>query len=206
LKLDYSAGSPFSRIIRILIRELGLDIHETEIRTFPPPPAFFAINPLGQVPALETDDGPRSPTGLIIDYVMALPTAAATDIAASVRRGRECWQDQQLLAVILAMGDALSAMKYQDWAGLAPTGRKLVGHNPAERHMQRLVHALERKAGSGGFLPGVLSVQDIAAACFILWAEARGGLPWRGRTKLEAIVKNCSKRQSFIATEPQPWP
>jgi hypothetical protein len=57
-----------------------------------------------------------------------------------------------------------------------------------------------------GFLPGVLSVQDIASSCFLMWIDARGGFPWRGRKGLEAIAAICAERASFGATVPQPWP
>ncbi|MGE4251240.1 MAG: hypothetical protein AB7F09_17780, partial [Parvibaculaceae bacterium] len=120
-----------------------------------------------------------------------------------------CWQDDRMLAVLLAMGDALAALKYQSWAGLRPTGENLLGFDPADRHAERVCRTLdwlEGEATPAGFLPGVLSVQDIALASFTLWTDARGGFPWRGRPRLEAIVAACAARPSFAQTPPQPWP
>jgi glutathione S-transferase len=126
-----------------------------------------------------------------------------------VRRHESHWQDEQTLAVLLGMGDALAEMKRQQWAGLRPGGENLLGYDPAERHKERALRTLdwlEQRASPDGFQPGCLSVQDIALAAILLWTDARGGFPWRGRPKLEAIVARCAARPSFAATAPQPWP
>jgi glutathione S-transferase len=209
VKLHYTPGSPFARIIRVLLRELALDCGEVEIRGFPPSAAHFAINPLGQVPALETAEGVKFPTRIIIDYLMALPRKATLSLAPGVRRDAAHWQDDQALTVLLAMGDALAAIKYQGWAGLRPMGENLLGFDLAERHalrVQKTLDWLELRATPQGFIPGLFSVQDIALACFLLWTDARGGFPWRGRPKIEAIVTHCAERASFTSTKPQPWP
>jgi glutathione S-transferase len=209
LKLHYTPGSPFARIIRVLLRELSIECEELEIVEFPPAAAYFAINPLGQVPALETAEGMKFPTRIIIDHLMALPRRSPTSLAPCVRRDGGHWQDDQALAVLLAMGDAFAAMKYQAWAGLAPVDENLLGYDPAERHkerIQRTLDWLEGLATAEGFLPGLLSVQDIVLTAILLWIEARGGFAWRGRPRLEAIVARCAERPSFAATPPQPWP
>jgi glutathione S-transferase len=102
-----------------------------------------------------------------------------------------------------------SRISAEEWAGLVPGGHNVLGYDPAERHMERVFRTLdwlEAKASASGFIPDLLSVQDIALSCLILWMEARGGLAWRGRPNLEAVVARCEARSSFIATAPQPWP
>jgi glutathione S-transferase len=209
VKLHYTPGSPFARIIRVLLRELTIACEEAEIVEFPPPEKYFAVNPLGQVPALETAEGLKFPTRVIIDHLMTLPRRRLAPVTLAVRRDEGHWQDDQLLFVLLAMGDALAAMKYQVWAGLHQARENLLGYDPAVRHRERVLKTLdwlEARATLEGFLPSALSVQDIALASIILWIEARGGFPWRGRPKLEAIVQRCAGRPSFTATKPQPWP
>lgn len=213
MRLHFTPGSPFSRIIRVLIRELSLSVEEVEITEFPPRDEYFQINPLGQAPALETEGGVRFPTRFIIDFLLDLPRPASLlikpPVAPAVRRSPEVWEDDQALAVILAMGDALAAIKYQRWAGLLPSGPNLIGFDPAERHADRVRQTLdwlEANATPSGFLPGLLSAQDIALSCLALWTEARGGFPWRGRPNLETIVAACEARPSFIETQPQKWP
>ena len=209
MKLHYTPGSPFARIVRVLLRELALDCREEEIKGFPPSSDHFAINPLGQVPALETPEGVKFPTRIIIDFLMAQPRRLTLPLAPGVRREENCWQDDRMLAVLLAMGDALATLKYQEWAGLRPSAKNLLGFDPADRHAERVSRTLdwlEAQAGLTGLFPDVLSVQDITLASFLLWTDARGGFPWRGRPRLEAIVAACAQRSSFAATSPQPWP
>jgi len=209
MKLHYLPGSPFARVVRVLLRELRLDCEEVMLAAFPPSAAYFAVNPLGQVPALETDQGTRFPTRLILDHLLALPRRGSSPIATAVRRSAKAWQDEQTLTLILAMGDTLAAMKYQEWTGLEPVGENRVGLDLAARNAERVVRTLdwlEARATPEGFLPGALSLQDIALACVLLWIDARGGFPWRGRPRLEAIVAACAPRPSFQATAPQPWP
>jgi glutathione S-transferase len=208
MKLHFTPGSPFARIVRVLLRELRLECREVEI-AFPPPVDHFILNPLGQVPALETAEGVKFPTRIIIDFLMALPRHESSSLAPAVRRNAQHWQDDQMLAVLLAMGDALAAIKYQSWAGLRPGGKNLLGFDPADRHTERVLQSLdwlEERATLSGFLPESLSVQDVTLASFMLWTEARDGFAWCGRPKLEAIVARCAERPSFQATKPQPWP
>ncbi len=207
MRLHITPGSSFARLVRIMLRELELPCEEVELQGFPPSAAFFAVNPLGQVPALETPDGVRFPTRIIIEHLLSVPSNGR--VLLSLTTGEENWRDEQTLAVILAMGDAIGAIKYQDWAGLQPGGENLIGYDPAERHMDRVLRTLdwlEERATPTGFLEGTLSVQDIALSCMILWTEARGAIAWRGRPKLEAIVSAGEQRPSFHATRPQPWP
>jgi glutathione S-transferase len=63
---------------------------------------------------------------------------------------------------------------------------------------------LEARMGPEGFHPGIISVQDIALACLILWAESRGPIAWRGRPRTEAMVGLLEGRPAFAATTPRP--
>jgi glutathione S-transferase len=56
LRLYTNPASPFARKCRVVAHELGLKLEE--VRTLPmQDPAFRRINPLGQIPALQLDDG-----------------------------------------------------------------------------------------------------------------------------------------------------
>lgn len=56
MRLYSNAASPFARKCRVIAHELGLKLEE--VRTLPmQDPAFRAVNPLGQIPALQLDDG-----------------------------------------------------------------------------------------------------------------------------------------------------
>src|SRR5436189_102509 len=79
MRLYYIQGSPFARMVRVLLRELNIACDEIEITDFPPPRDYFTINPLGQVPVLETDVG------------RLFPTSAIANASALVSAGWRAW-------------------------------------------------------------------------------------------------------------------
>ena len=78
MRLLYSAGSPFARLVRIALLETGLDArvtkHEvTRARLYSPESDVLALNRVGHVPTLELDDGTiLTESKLILDYIDAL--------------------------------------------------------------------------------------------------------------------------------------
>lgn len=116
MKLYYVQGSPFARMARVAIREYGLSCEECLIEEFPPPPDYFAINPLGQVPALE--DGPRTyfPTRSVLERLArraAQEASADTELASQLWRPERLEEDLQVFTVLLALGDILVSIQYQ---------------------------------------------------------------------------------------------
>jgi len=203
MKLYYIQGSPFARMTRVLIRETGLECEEAEIANFPPPERFFCINPLGQVPVLETEAGAVFPTRVILEFLVA-----RAPIKVWMSREKHRWEDTQLLTVLLALCDIIVAQKYQLWSGLEESQQNVLGFNLDRRNSRRITSTLdwlENRSEAAGFLPSLLSVQDVVFACIILWTESRGRIPWRGRPQLEAIVASMEQRASFRETTPAPW-
>jgi glutathione S-transferase len=207
MELYYIDGSPFARIARVLAREHAVELQEIEVVEFPPADRFLAVNPLGQVPVLVDNGRSYFPTRIVIDALLSSVSRPGEGIAAAVARPDHRLDDEQVLAIILAMGDAVAAHHYYKWAGIGPVETNRLGFDPAERNMVRVCRALdwlESHVDSAGFVPGLVSVQDIALACFILWTESRGPIAWRGRPKIEALLRNLEDRPSFRATIPRP--
>lgn len=206
MDLHYIDGSPFARMARVLVREHGLNVALHEITSFPPPDSFLVLNPMGQVPLLVEDGESWFPTRTVLDVLLSHATPGGP-VAASVTRPGHERHDEQLLAVILAMGDALAQHHYLVWAGVGPVERNRLGFDPAARNMVRVLATLdwlEARIGPDGFLPGVISVQDIALACLILWTGSRGPIDWRGRPGIEALVDRLETRPAYAATAPRP--
>jgi glutathione S-transferase len=209
VELHYIDGSPFARIMRILAREHAVAMREIEIVEFPPPERFLELNPLGQVPVLIADGAAYFPTRIAIEALLARLSKPGKGIAAKIARAGDRAKDEQDLAVILAMGDALAAHHYAGWAGVGSVGRNRLGFDPAQRNMVRALRTLdwlETRLQEGGFQPGHISVQDIALVAFILWTESRGAIAWRGRPKIERLVSALEGRTSFLKTTPRPNP
>ena len=205
MDLHYIDGSPFARILRVLIVEHALPVTLHEITTFPPPD-LMALNPMGHVPVLVRDGIARFPTGIAITALLQ-GIANSASVATAIARPAQALDDDQTLAVIFAMGDALVAHHYLDWAGFGPVSRNRLGFAPPERNMLRVTTTLdwlEARIGADGFQPGIIAVQDIALACLLLWTESRGPIAWRGRPRIEALVAKLQSRPSFSATEPRP--
>jgi glutathione S-transferase len=105
------------------------------------------------------------------------------------------------------MGDALVLHHYLEWSGVGPTDQNRLGFTVQERAMVRVLKALdwlEARLDPDGFQPGRISVQDIALACLILWAESRWPIQWRGRPHMESLLARLERRDSFRATVPRP--
>jgi glutathione S-transferase len=209
MELHYIDGSPFARIVRILAREHAVAMREIEISEFPPPERFLELNPLGQVPVLIAEGVSYFPTRIAIEALLARLLNPGKGIATAIARTSEQVKDEQDLAVILAMGDALAAHHYAGWAGIGPVNRNRLGFDPAQRNMVRALRTLdwlETRMQEGGFQPGHICVQDIALTAFILWTESRGAIAWRGRPKIERLVGSLEGRPSFVKTTPRPNP
>jgi glutathione S-transferase len=207
MDLYYIDGSPFARMVRVLLQEFDLAVTLHEIADFPPPDDLLAINPMGQVPVLVHDGHPIFPTRVVLDVLFSQGVRENGVVAATVSRPDHRIADEQILAVILAMGDALAAHHYAVWAGIGQTEPDRLGFNPIARNMLRVLTTLdwlEPRLGSNGFRPDGISIQDIALVCFILWTESRGPIKWRGRPKIERLVDKLAKRPSFTGTVPRP--
>jgi glutathione S-transferase len=195
---------------RILLREFAIPCGERLVDEFPPSNDYFAINPLGQVPALEDGGKHYFPTIIVLKRISEVACAQPLGEVwpRFYREGSEI-DDDQLLMVLLAMGDMMVAIQYQKWAGLGGAGHNVLGYVPAERNMRRIVHTLdwlEQRVGDGGFWPSTICVHDIVFTCLMLWSESRGPIKWKGRPGLESIVAKLMSRPSFLATEPSPLP
>src|ERR1700751_3928442 len=78
MRLLYSTGSPFARIVRIALLETGLDARVTKQEVtreglYSAESEVLAFNPVGRVPPLALDDGlVLTETKLILDYIDAV--------------------------------------------------------------------------------------------------------------------------------------
>lgn len=108
MKLYITAGSPYARIVRMLIIEKGLSdrIEIVQAQTRQPGSAYYALNPSGRVPYLVRDDGVAlEESALICAYLDHLDGVPRFDPPPS---GEERWQALRLEALARSLIDGLA--------------------------------------------------------------------------------------------------
>jgi len=194
--LSIFLGSPFSRMAQVLVREWRLPVTEAELPSFPPAEAFFAENPLGQVPVLAIGGERLFPTLIVLERLWRM--------GGSPEEAYRPDAERQFLATLLGGGDALVAATYQRWAGLGPVGPNHVGFDPGARNLARFVAVLDW-ADEGGRIREGVTLPGVALACLLAWSGARGGPATRTSARIAEIVADLGERESFRETRPQPW-
>lgn len=201
MKLYITQGSPYARMVRVVVLEKGLG-DRVEINLAPTRLAnspYYRINPSGRVPYLIRDDGVGlEESALICAYLDHLDGKPALGWPA----GDAGWEARRLDALARSLMD-----------GLAVWSRELARpHN--ERSPTIIAHETQRSVRISELwesvidhpqMRGTLNLAQITLAC-ALGLEARNpDLQWRkGHPKLCAWFDTIAGRQSLAATAPQP--
>jgi glutathione S-transferase len=203
MRLLYSAGSPFARMVRIALLETGLDARVTKreltrARLYSPESDVLEMNPIGRVPTLELDDGTiLTESKLILDYIDALNPGPKL----LPRDGSDGWR------TLAEMGQALGLLEgIVTWmrALLAPEPQRAIEAIARESvRVNRAADALEDAIAHGAYA-GRLNAAQIVLGTALGLAEPR--LPvwqWReGRHTLSGWYAAIAARASFRTTEP----
>ncbi|GLQ35623.1 hypothetical protein GCM10007939_19060 [Amylibacter marinus] len=197
-KLYYLDVSPFARVCRALIYDWEIPVSPERVE-FPLPDSFFELNPLGQVPVLETVGETIYPTQPIIDQLWAMTTGANTP-------HYDPLADRQMLQTIFTMGDMIVTSSQIVRSGLRPSGENLLGFDMVERHQKRIDNVLDmlEENAPNWLLYDKVSVCDYALAAVLLYADFRRPFNWRHREKLAGIVDHIAASDSFGRTNPRP--
>jgi aquaporin Z len=203
MKLYITPGSPYARIVRMLILEKGLEsrveIVAAQTRLAGSP--YYKINPSGRVPYLVRDDGVGlEESALICAYLDQLDGKPAFDLPA----GDEAWEARRLEALARSMVD-----------GLAVWGRELA--RPEDERSSTIIrHEAERSKRltdlweteiDHPYMHGALNLAQITLACGLDSTPAIrifSGAP--GIPKLRDWFERFAARPSFAATAPQRAP
>lgn len=201
MKLRHSTTSPFVRKVMVTAAETGQDSGFEIIPTLPwaPDTDLPESNPIGKIPALQTEDGTwLFDSRVICDFLDgrhagAKLTPESGDARIRVMRGHA-----------LADGAAEAGVAWF-LEGRRPDGERSDGWIKRQAAaMERILDALDREAG-GGVLKGGLNMAQIAAGCVLGWFDFRniaGG--WRAeRPALADFYDTVSNRASFLKTAPK---
>ena len=201
MQLFYSKTSPFVRKVLIAAIELGLRerIELVETDAWSPETALPQTNPLGKVPALDTDDGlTLVDSKLIVDYLDDL--AGGGKIIPSAGRARY----QQLADAMIADG-VLEASLLQVIEKLRrPEEYRWEGWIERQRDKIETAMAHLEKRAEDGVLDGAVDMLQITLACACAYIDFRlPEIDWRSTCpKIAAWYETFSERQSMTSTKP----
>ncbi len=197
MKLLYQTHSPFARKVLVFAHELGLasqlDVIHHETSPTQRNEEIFALNPLGKVPVLITDqDNAIFESSVICDYLDTLHS------------------EEKMIPESLS--DRIEALQMQAIAdGMSEAGilvRWESTRRPEElRYSPFLNGQLEKVISAYDFiennidLQGEMTIGHIALATSLSWLEFRKVAPFRqGRPKISRWYGAFSDRESMVAT------
>jgi glutathione S-transferase len=204
MRLFYSAGSPFARIVRIALLETGLDekVIKQEIsreRLYSPESDVLAHNPVGRVPTLVLDDGTiLTEASLILRSIDAMSPSRKLlpfDGSDEWRILSETGQAWGLLEGVVSWVRALRLPNAS--ASSVVSGESL--------RVNRIADALEAAISISRF-GGPINAAHIVLGSAVGLADVRlRPWTWRvNRPRLSAWYDHIAERPSFRSTEPPP--
>lgn len=200
MKLFYAAGSPYARIIRVVLRETGLDrrVSEEEVTLRDPNSALLPFNPGGKVPALQIDNGTVLNESLLLLLYLDSQHGGRRLLPMD---GSDGWKTLADLGRAYAFLDAVTVWNRELRFGLKAPGVIALETERAER----AADAFERTLGEGHYqaVPdgSVDAAQIVLGATLENIARRHKVWAWRpGRPRLAAFLDEIARRPSFTAT------
>jgi len=201
MKLYDFALAPNPRKVRIYLAEKGIDIPRQEINLAAGEqrsPEFLKINPLGQVPVLELDDGSHLPESLaIIEYLEELhpdPPLLGTDPVsrARIRAAERACEFGVLLpaAMIFQHTSQFFAKRIRQIPEVAETAKGMLAKRWA---------LLDERLANQEWLCGAYSIADITLLVGVDFAAASGVHPDPSLSHLLRWHRSASARPSAKA-------
>jgi glutathione S-transferase len=201
MKLYITEGSPYARIVRVVVIEKGFEscVEIITAKTRAAGSPYYQINPSGRVPYLIRDDGPAlEESQLICAYLDQLDGKPMFNLPT----GEQGWEARRLEALARSMADGLAVWSRENARPENERSPTTIKHEAARS--ARMANVWE-KAIDHPWMRGELNMAQITLAC-ALGMEARNpDLHWRaGHPKLSAWVDRMAARRSLAATAPPP--
>jgi glutathione S-transferase len=201
--LLFTTGSPFSRIVRVVLDELGLDYERREEITTPTSESRAESTPTLQVPTFWDGDNHLWESGLIVDYLLANYEAPSGDnppLAKALTRKENHWHDRLVAASIHTLGTSATTIGQMKWGGTSIDDSDYL--TVCAEQLPYLLGWLEKQISTEGegFQPGLLSIQDIALGCHFGYIMNRpiGVDPHLNKfPRIESLVNRLNERKSF---------
>jgi len=196
MKLFYAAGSPYARIIRVVLRETGLiaRVPEEEVTLRDPNSTLLAYNPGGKVPSLELDNGTILNESLLVLLYLDTQHGGRRLLPMD---GSDGWKTLAETGRAYAFLDAVTVWNRELRFGLKAPGVIALETARAER----AADAFEAALGKGGYGGPIDAGQIVLGAALENIARRHKVWAWGpGRPRLAAFLDEIARRPSFTAT------
>ena len=199
MKLYITPGSPYARIVRIVILEKKLEdrVEIIHAQTRHADSPYYGINPSGRVPYLIRDDGPAlEESALICAFLDHLDGNPLFDLPA----GEDGWEARRFEALARSMTDGLAVWIRELVRPRAERSPTLLEH---EDQRCRRMAALWESMIEHPRMNGPLNLAQLTLACGLGLETRNLDMQWRnGNPKLSAWFDGISSHPSLAATAP----
>lgn len=200
MKLFYGLGSPYARIVRIALLELGLDsqVEKQEVTLRDPKSALLPYNPVGRVPTLQLDDGTVLTESLLI---LSYLDTQHGGLPLLPRDGSDGWMTLSRLGTAMGLIDGIAVWNREL---RRPENERSPGMLALEdTRATRTLDVLEKSVAAGAYT-GRLDAARIALGSTLGWTERRHRtFKWREEHPLlSAWYDDIAATPSFTATLP----
>jgi len=201
MQLFYAPTSPFARIVRVALLELGLtnQVEQHLVTLREPGSALLPYNAVGRVPTLELDNGVvLTETLLILSYLDTLHTGRPL----LPRDGSDGWRAMARLGTVIGMIDAIAVWNRELRRPEDERSPTVLALEHTRTH--RVLDVLET-AVAGDDWTGPVDASHIALVAALGYCDVRHPVcDWRtGRPALVAWFEALASLPSFQATAPR---
>lgn len=197
--LHHMPLSPFSRKVRLALKEKGLDFELSQERVWERRPAFLTLNPAGQVPVLEDEGGQVVvDSSAIVEYLDEVyperPLIGRNPRERAETRRLVAWFDGKFHAevglnlVFEKVTKRFFGLGNPDSAALR-IGKQFIG-----AHLDYIAELSERRRWLAG---NEFSLADIAAAAHLSCIDYLGDVPWEDFPRAKDWYARVKSRPSF---------
>ena len=191
--------SPFSRKIRLLLKEKNLDFDMKVERVWERRPEFLAMNPSGEVPVLVEPDGTvLADAGAISEYLEEIyperPLIGTTPIERAETRRLVAWFDTKFNREVTVNLVEEKIMKR--FLGLGQPNSQAIraGCQNIKHHLDYITYLVDRRKYLAG---DAFGLADITAASHLSAVDYLGDVPWEAHDGAKDWYARVKSRPSF---------
>jgi len=191
--------SPFSRKIRLVLKEKTLDFEMAVERIWERRPEFIALNPAGEVPVLVEPDGTTlSDATAITEYLEEIyperPLMGATPIERAETRRLVAWFDVKFNREVTV--NLVEEKITKRFLGLGQPNSQAIraGCQNIKHHLDYITYLMDRRSYLAGDSFGLA---DITAAAHLSSVDYLGDVPWEQHNGAKEWYARVKSRPSF---------